>query len=118
MLVAAQIAASILLLVSTGLFLRALMRVQATDPGFDARGVLTLRTALPMARYSTTAARGRLYERVLEEVRALPGVSSAAYTSFTPMVFRGGIWYVEMPGLVADGYDEILLRKFPLVADA
>jgi predicted permease len=62
-LVAAQVAVSILLLVSTGLFVRALARVQATDPGFDASGVLTLRTALPTERYRTTASRAQFYAR-------------------------------------------------------
>jgi predicted permease len=98
-LVAAQITASILLLISAGLLMRALGEVQSIDPGFDARGVLTLRTALPTDRYSTTFARGQFYERVLHEIRALPGVKAAAYTSFTPMIMRGGIWAVEMPGL-------------------
>jgi putative ABC transport system permease protein len=102
-LVAAQITASILLLVSAGLLMRALAQVQAIDPGFDAHGVLTLRTAPPMQRYSTTASRSQLYERVLRDVRALPGVVAAAYTSFSPLVFGGGIWGIEMPGLVQDG---------------
>ena len=98
-LVTAQIAASIVLLVSTGLLVRALVRVQATDPGFKAEGVLTLRTALPIERYKTTASRTQFYDRVVAGVKALPGVSAAAYTSFTPMIMRGGIWAVEMPGI-------------------
>jgi predicted permease len=104
-LVASQVAVSILLLVSTGLFLRALGRVQAVDPGFDAAGVLTLRTALPIERYSATLTRARLYETVLADVRALPGVVAAGYTSFAPMTNRGGIWPVEMPGIARDGGD-------------
>jgi len=104
-LVAAQVAVSILLLVSTGLCVRALARVQATDPGFDATGVLTLRTALPTERYRTTMSRARFYEQVLGEVRALPGVTAAGYTSFAPMVMRGGIWAVEMPGIAREGAD-------------
>ncbi|HVL67785.1 MAG TPA: ABC transporter permease [Vicinamibacterales bacterium] len=100
-LVAAQIAASVLLLVGAGLLLRALHRVQAIDPGFDARGVLTVRTPLPMDRYQATAARGAFYERVVDEIQALPGVSAAAYTSFTPMVMRGGIWAIDVPGRTA-----------------
>ncbi|MDQ3488579.1 MAG: ABC transporter permease [Acidobacteriota bacterium] len=98
-LVTAQIAASIVLLVSTGLLVRALVRVQATDPGFKAEGVLTLRTALPIERYKSTVSRSQFYERVVSDVQALPGVTAAAYTSFTPMVMRGGIWAVEMPGI-------------------
>jgi putative ABC transport system permease protein len=104
-LVASQVAVSILLLVSTGLFLRALGRVQAVDPGFDAGSVLTLRTALPIERYSAAATRARFYETVLADVRVLPGVVAAGYTSYAPMTMRGGIWAVEMPGIARDGGD-------------
>jgi putative ABC transport system permease protein len=104
-LVTAQIAASIVLLVSTVLLVRALVRVQSVDPGFQASGVLTLRTALPFERYQTTSSRVRFYDRVLAGVSALPGVRAAAYTSFTPLIMRGGIWPVEMPGLAPQDAD-------------
>lgn len=101
-LVSAQIAASVLLLICTALLGRALWRVQSIDPGFSAAGVLTLRTALPGERYRSTASRTQFYHRVLDDVRGLPGVAAAAYTSYTPMVMRGGIWAVEMPGIARD----------------
>ena len=93
-LVVAEVTASIVLLVGAGLLLRALWRVQAVDPGFRAEGVLTLETALPMPRYEPTASRTAFYARVLDQVRALPGVTNAAYISSLPMVWRGGIWPV------------------------
>ncbi len=92
--VVAEVAAAVVLLVTVGLFLRALWRVQDVDPGFRADGVLTARTTLPMPKYEATATREQFYARILAEVTALPGVSSAAYTSFLPMVMRGGIWPV------------------------
>ncbi len=97
-LVVAEVTASVVLLVSCGLLLRALWRVQAVDPGFHADGVLTLRTALPLPRYESTATRAQFYARVLSEVQALPGVSDAAYISGLPMVMRGGVWGVAVPG--------------------
>jgi len=97
-LVVAEVTASVVLLVSCGLLLRALWRVQTVDPGFRADGVLTLRTALPQPRYAATATRARLYARVLSEVRALPGVSDAGFVSGLPMVMRGGLWGVVVPG--------------------
>lgn len=96
LLVTAQVAASVVLLAGAGLMIRALWNVQAVDPGFRADLVLTLRTALPMPKYRQTARRDQFYRRVLDEVRALPGVSSAAYISFLPMVHRGGIWPVNI----------------------
>jgi predicted permease len=99
--VVAEIAASVVLLVVVGLFLEALWQVQRVPPGFDATGVLTARTVLPMPKYEMTARRGQFYQRVLDEVRALPGVEHAGYTSFLPMVMRGGIWPVMVDGTTA-----------------
>jgi predicted permease len=93
--------ASVVLLVSSGLLLRALSRVEGTDPGFRAEGVVTLRTALPLPQYDSNSVREVFYHRVLDAVRALPGVNSAAYVSFIPMTFGGGIFGVEANGIAS-----------------
>jgi putative ABC transport system permease protein len=95
-LVMAEVMASVVLLVSTGLLLRALWKLQGVDPGFRTEGVLTLRTALPSPKYDATALRANFYNRVLGDVRQLPGVRSAAYITGIPMVMGGGIWPVEV----------------------
>ena len=97
-LVIAEVMASLVLLVSAGLLVRALWRIEATDPGFRTDGVLTLRTALPIPKYNETARRAAFYTQVLSAVRALPGVSSAAYISFLPMTMTGGIWPITVDG--------------------
>jgi predicted permease len=97
-LVVAEVAGSVVLLVSCGLLIRALWRIQAVDPGFRAQNVLTLRTSLPMPKYDGLPAREQFYQRVLSQARALPGVTGAAYISFLPMVLRGGVWPVEVEG--------------------
>lgn len=97
-LVVAEVAASVVLLASAGLLLRALVRVQGVDPGFRADHALTLRTALPRPEFDIAARRGRFYDGVLSQVEALPGVQSAAYISFLPMVMGGGIWPVVRAG--------------------
>jgi len=97
-LVVAEIAASVVLLVSSGLLIRAMMRVQGIDPGFRANGVLTLRTPVTGSRYEETVTRCAFYKRVLDGVRALPGVDGAAYISALPMVWRGGIFNVTVNG--------------------
>ena len=93
-LVVAEIVASVVLLVLTGLLVQALLRVQAIDPGFNSSNVLTLKTMLPQPTYARTVARQQFYDQVLTETRALPGVTSAAYVSFTPFTMRGGMWEV------------------------
>jgi predicted permease len=86
-------------LICAGLLVKALWRIQAVDPGFRADGVLTLRTALPMPKYRREIDRTLFYNKVLSEARTLPGVTSASYISFLPMVMRGGIWPIKLPGM-------------------
>jgi predicted permease len=104
LLVAIEVAASVVLLVASGLLIRAVLRVQDTEPGFRTEGVLTLRTVLPKPRYLAAETRERFYREVLAEVRRLPGVRSAAFTSGLPMVMTGGIGRVVLPGEEAPRY--------------
>ena len=73
-LVVAEVTVCVVLLISSGLLIRALGRLQSVDPGFDPAGVVTLRTSLPYPKYASTARRAQFYSSVLEEVKALPGV--------------------------------------------
>ena len=111
-LVVAEIAGTVVLLVSSGLLIRALWRLQSVDPGFRAAGVLTLRTSLPMPKYEKTADRSRFYTRVLQQARRLPGVSAAAFVSFVPMAPHGGIWPVQVPGRDPDLKSREALLRF------
>ena len=101
-LVLAEVAGTVTLLVAAGLLVKALWRVQAVDPGFRTSGVLTLRTALPMPKYEDPVSQHDFYARVLAAARLLPGVTGAAYTTALPMVFGGGIAPITAPGLEDD----------------
>lgn len=105
-LVVTQLAASVVLLVMCGLLLRALWTIRVVDPGFTTTGVLTARTSLPMPKYENTESRTRFYARVLSDVRAVPGVTHAAYISFLPLGdMRGGIFPVGVGAVVEDRRD-------------
>ena len=97
-LVAVEVAISVVLLVSSGLLIRAIWRVQSVDPGFATDRVLTLKTALPNPRYGDAVRRTDFYRRVIDRVRVLPGVESAAYTSGLPMVMTAGLTPIQVPG--------------------
>jgi predicted permease len=97
-LVTVQVALSVVLLISSGLLIRAVWRVQAVAPGFVPQGVITMRTALPRPDYDSPERRGEFYRRVLSEVRGLPGVHSAGYVTGLPMVMTGGIRVPVVPG--------------------
>jgi predicted permease len=111
-LVIMEVAASVVLLVMSGLLIRAVWRIQTTDPGFVPDNVLTLQTALPLPKYDSTVRRAQFYDRVLQEVRALPGVREAAYATGLPMAMRGGIWPVSFKGqeVIRTGAYNVSLR--------
>jgi putative ABC transport system permease protein len=84
-LVAVQVALALVLLVSSGLMLRSFWQLRGVDPGFDPRGVLTLRLDLPAADYRDAPAVHRFIDQLLERVRALPGVVGAASVDSLPL---------------------------------
>ena len=97
-LVAVEVAVSVVLLVSSGLLIRAVWRIQSIDPGFVPERVISLRTVLPRPKYDSTERRVQFYNRVLTDVRALPGVQGAAYITGLPMVMTGRVTGIVIPG--------------------
>src|SRR5262245_55764712 len=90
MLLALQVALSVMLLVVTGLFIMSFMQLLAVDPGFSSTRVVTLEIAPGARRYPTDTARAALYDRVVAGVRELPGITAAAWTSALPLT--GETW--------------------------
>lgn len=87
LLVAGQIAASLVLLVCAGLFLRSLQKMSAVDPGFNTAEVLTATIDVEAAGYS--AERGRLlYRELIERVRHTPGVAQASAAHVIPLTMN------------------------------
>ncbi len=84
--VAAQVTASVLLLVAAGLFVRALQRGLATNPGYDPNGVVVATTNLEPHDYDE--ARGRaFYSELVRRVKAIPGVESVGLAT---IILNGG----------------------------
>jgi putative ABC transport system permease protein len=79
-LLVAQTALSLSLLVAGGVLLRSLDRAANVDPGFHADHVLTAQLRLPASVYATPERRVQTVQAILERVRALPGVVSASTT--------------------------------------
>src|SRR5262249_34661929 len=88
-LVVTQVAAALVLLVAAGLMLRTLASLRAIEIGFQSDHLLTLRTTLPIKKYASGTSRFAFYERVLDRVRALPGVERAAYGFTLPFQQQG-----------------------------
>jgi len=84
-LVAAQVALALILLAGSALMARSFWSLRGMTPGFDARNVLTFRLSLPTAGYETAESRAGLYQRLLDELEALPGVAAAGAITNLPM---------------------------------
>ena len=109
-LVAVEVGVSVVLLISSGLLIRAIWHVQAVDPGFRTESVLTLRTALASPVYRDSVRREQFLREVTSGVRALAGVEGAAYISGLPMVLTGGITGITIPGAEPRGNRSASLR--------
>ncbi|HSL23903.1 MAG TPA: ABC transporter permease [Vicinamibacterales bacterium] len=86
-LVVAEIALSVMLLLGAGLLMRSFWKLQHVDLGFQPSGVVTMRLTLPREKYPEDAA-GAFFDRLAEEVRALPGVRAVAAASQFPPANR------------------------------
>ena len=83
-LVVAQIAISLVVLIAAGLVVRTLQHLQTMNPGFDPQNALSMSFDLSLQGYDE--ARGQqFYRQIAERVRALPGVKSAAVSSYIPL---------------------------------
>ena len=84
LLVTGQVALAFLLLSGAGLMLESFRAATDVDPGFEPEGLVTGFVSLPDARYPDPASRREFVDRLVAEVRALPGVRSAAVTTQLP----------------------------------
>jgi predicted permease len=136
-LVVSQIALAVVLVMGAGLMLRSFSKLLGIDPGFDAERVLTMRLSAPAAFYAQPADVNGFYQRVLDEVRRLPGVRHAGMVRVLPIDTDIGDAGIEVEGYVndkgmafgpadwqaaSDGYFEAMGMKlvegrFPTAAD-
>jgi putative ABC transport system permease protein len=84
-LIVAELALALVLLVGSGLLLRTFVALQRADLGFTPHGVLTGFVLPPPAAYRTADQRRAFYDRLLERAAALPGVQQAALSSVIPL---------------------------------
>jgi len=97
-LVVIQMALSVLLLMSSGLFLRSLQGASRVHPGFDDPGTLVLASMDPgLQGYDAVRSR-ELLDRIMEEVGGLPGVTAVGMTSDLPLGLSSSSQGVAVPG--------------------
>ena len=109
-LVVAQVALALALFVGSTLMVRSFAALSAINPGFDPSHVLTFRVAPGPTRYPDGEPLARFYDTLLQQVRAIPGVTHAGAASFLPMT--GGIGGLGGPFLGTE------IQDAPLPPDA
>ncbi len=85
LLVVAQVALALMLLVGSGLMARSFVAMRGVDPGFDASDRLAFRLSLPEAEYADAETTRLLYRALQERMAAIPGVEAAALVSALPL---------------------------------
>jgi len=98
LLVIGEVALCLVLLISSGLLLKSFANLRHVDPGFRADHVLTARIDVPETSDRDFLARTQMFQRILDRVRALPGVENAGFTSALPLTWKSG-----MAGFVPEG---------------
>src|SRR4051812_26199258 len=97
LLVISEVALSLVLLVGAGLMIRSFARLLAVDPGFKPDHVLTAFVSLPVAKYQTREEQVAFYDRLLERLRNVPGVSAAGVVTDIPL-YGGGSTGFDVEG--------------------
>jgi predicted permease len=103
-LVTAEVALSLLLLVGAGLLIKSFMQLQQVNAGFDSEGVLTMRVVLPAARYPQPEQVRNFYRELRRRVSALPGVTQVGASNGLPLSGTGGsgTTYIDNPAIPLD----------------
>jgi putative ABC transport system permease protein len=85
LMVVAEVALALMLLVSAGLLVRSFVRLTAIDPGYRTTGIVATHVVMPRTRYAPPAAKRQFIGDLVERVRKLPGVARASAVSVLPM---------------------------------
>ena len=85
LLVVAEVALSLVLLIGAGLMIRSFARLLAVDPGFKPERLLTLRLNLPSANYGAQRQQAAFYQQLMERIERLPGVEAVAAINSLPL---------------------------------
>jgi predicted permease len=112
-LVTGEVALTLALLLCAGDVLNSFWSYMSVDPGFDPRNVLTMRISLSKQRHGNPQEWTRYFDRVLEEIGAIPGVAATAVGTNAPMAGGGAIMRFHIVGVsVAAGITERSIAEY------
>jgi predicted permease len=115
-LVVAEVALAVVLLVGAGLLIRSFQRLRQVDPGFRSDNLLTMRMVLPNSKYAKPEQKRAFYDEVLRRVDELPGVESAGMITFLPLSFSGMNFAFSIEGRATPGDMNLPLAVYRVVS--
>ena len=104
-LVVTQVSLALMLATAAGLMIRSFARARAVDPGFNPEHAITFRAGLSNTRYPTAKDVRMFEQRLLDQLRTLPGVSVASATTNLPM---------GTPNRLAFAVEGVTMPKIPI----
>ncbi len=97
-LIVAEVALSLMLLIGAGLLIRSLWMLRGVNPGFDPDHVITTFLSIPSTKFTTPQQQISFYDRVLQRVQVLPGVQSDGVIDALPLTGGGSLQPVQIEG--------------------
>jgi putative ABC transport system permease protein len=115
-LVVAEIALALVMLIGTGLMIKSFLRLQNVDPGFNPSRILTAEFLMPRSKYPEGPQLSAFYDRVLERVGSLPGVESAGFITMLPLGGGENFAALTIEGRVQDPNDKVMDAQYYTVS--
>ncbi len=109
LLVVAEVALSLMLLIVAGLLVRSFSRLLHVEPGFDPQNVLTMNVSLPTVKYSEAQKQVAFFDDLVRRVSALPGVRSTAISAALPLIPK------RITPVLPEGQPEVPLGQRPFI---
>jgi putative ABC transport system permease protein len=117
LLVIAEVALSLLLLIGAGLLIRSYHSVWNAYPGFDSHNVLSMRLSLPANKYPKPESITQFFRRVIERLNNAPEVESVATTYSLPMSTVALAWEpISIEGYAPSGAQELIISNVRIVS--
>ncbi|MBA3638252.1 MAG: ABC transporter permease, partial [Acidobacteria bacterium] len=114
-LVVVEVGLALVLLIGAGLLLRSFSSLVRVSPGFDPSNLLVVNLPLSPQKYRDNGVRAGTVDRIIDKVRAMPGVQSAAMTTSLPMAGAGATIHFNRAAYPPKGPDDYVMAGYRAV---